>query len=59
MLTSSVALRVLHKCGWIHGDVSIGNILLHDGGTKLADMEYAQEWRKCEEHRRAVSFGTI
>ena len=36
------ALRLLHKCGWVHRDVSTGNILygLH---SPLVDYEYAKQ----------------
>ncbi|KAJ3533599.1 hypothetical protein NM688_g7260 [Phlebia brevispora] len=36
------ALQVLHECGWIHGDISTGNILLVNDRAVLTDLEYAQ-----------------
>lgn len=41
-LTTSLALRALHLTGWLHRDISSGNILLVDGIVKLADLEYAK-----------------
>ncbi|KAF8493938.1 hypothetical protein F5888DRAFT_1720628 [Russula emetica] len=44
VLTETVgALRLLRKLGWVHRDVSIGNILSCDGHAKLADLEYAKK----------------
>ena len=37
------ALRLMRKLGWVHRDVSIGNILSYDGHAKLADLEYAKK----------------
>ncbi len=31
----------MHKCGWVHRDVSVGNILIFDDIAKVADLEYA------------------
>ena len=36
------ALELLIKLGWVHRDVSIGNILWHNDDGKLADLEYAK-----------------
>lgn len=36
------ALCSLHELGWVHRDISSGNILIFDGGVKLADLEYAK-----------------
>ncbi|KAJ3559365.1 hypothetical protein NM688_g393 [Phlebia brevispora] len=36
------ALELLHKAGWVHRDVSTGNILLEENGNaRLMDFEYA------------------
>jgi len=40
---TATALQLLRKLGWVHRDVSIGNILSYEGGTKLADLEYAKK----------------
>ena len=35
-------LKVMHHCGWVHRDVSAGNVLVVDGDRGiLADVEYA------------------
>ncbi|KAF9505226.1 hypothetical protein BS47DRAFT_1435749, partial [Hydnum rufescens UP504] len=36
------ALKLLKKLGWVHWDISISNILWYNGGSKLADLEYAK-----------------
>lgn len=43
---SPLVLSSLHAIGWVHRDISLGNILLLDGTppvVKLADLEYAKE----------------
>ncbi|KAJ3529563.1 hypothetical protein NM688_g7837 [Phlebia brevispora] len=38
------ALKVMHRAGWVHRDVSIGNIMLDvTGRAKLVDLEYAKK----------------
>ena len=32
----------MHKCGWVHRDISSGNILIVDGVVKIGDLEYAK-----------------
>ena len=44
------ALRLLRKLGWVHRDVSIGNILFSDGHAKLADLEYAKKMGDSKSH---------
>lgn len=36
------ALYTLHEVGWVHRDVSNGNILVLGDHVKLADLEYAK-----------------
>lgn len=39
-----LALRFVHSAGWVHRDISTGNILIDShGNTKLADFEYAKK----------------
>lgn len=46
----------MHASGWIHGDVSLGNIILmRDGPAKLADLEHAHPLEGIPEHDRTVS----
>lgn len=33
----------MHRLGWIHRDISYGNILVVGGRGKLTDLEYAKE----------------
>ena len=55
ILILNQALYALHKCGWVHGDVSANNILLHNGVAKIADLEYAKKQDAICEHDRIVS----
>ena len=41
-LTSTPVLGAMHACGWVHRDVSAGNVLVHEGIGKLADVEFAK-----------------
>ena len=48
-------LRHLHQHGWVHHDISIGNILLdHDGQARLADFEFAEKYADQEKSHRIV-----
>ncbi|KAI0916496.1 hypothetical protein AcV5_002974 [Taiwanofungus camphoratus] len=38
------ALQLMHNSGWVHHDISVGNILVDkDGNGRLGDLEYAQK----------------
>ncbi len=40
----SSALKLMYQTGWIHRDVSTGNILIDSHGkTRLSDLEYAKD----------------
>ena len=32
----------MHECGWVHRDISAGNVLLYEAVGKVADVEYAK-----------------
>ena len=36
------ALRLMYCAGWVHRDISMGNILIVDDGPKIVDLEYAK-----------------
>jgi serine/threonine protein kinase len=36
-------LRIMHAHGYVHRDISTGNIIYHDGHGKIADLEYAKD----------------
>jgi serine/threonine protein kinase len=51
LLTEMVqGLRIMHEHGYVHRDVSTGNIIFHDGNGKIADLEYAKEIGRGEAH---------
>ncbi|CCM06714.1 uncharacterized protein FIBRA_09004 [Fibroporia radiculosa] len=39
---TALVLQFLHEAGWVHRDLSTGNILIFNGKVKLADFEYAK-----------------
>ncbi|PSS30941.1 hypothetical protein PHLCEN_2v2510 [Hermanssonia centrifuga] len=40
------ALKLMHQTGWVHRDVSIGNILIDSHGkARLSDLEYAKDMK--------------
>lgn len=45
VLTLILGLVFLHNCGWVHRDLSTGNILVFEGRGILNDLEYAKHWR--------------
>ncbi|EKM53990.1 uncharacterized protein PHACADRAFT_122666 [Phanerochaete carnosa HHB-10118-sp] len=49
-------LRILHQCGWVHRDVSVGNVLIVDDGGILADVEYAKH--ESDDRSHEVRTGT-
>ena len=38
-----LALHCLHKAGWVHKDLSPGNIITVEGKTKISDLEFAKQ----------------
>ena len=55
-MNDPVALDVLRRLGYVHRDVSPGNILLYEGRGILADMEYAKHQDDTSTHDvRSVS----
>ncbi|KAI6046783.1 hypothetical protein EDC04DRAFT_1249500 [Pisolithus marmoratus] len=50
------ALQLLHSVGWVHRDVSPGNILRVGKLGKLADLEYA---KRLDSHVHEVRTGTL
>ncbi|KAJ3552165.1 hypothetical protein NM688_g4296 [Phlebia brevispora] len=47
----SLALQHLHETGWVHRDLSPGNILLCGDVGILADLEYTKKMGQGREHR--------
>ena len=44
----------MHRCGWTHGDISVGNILVVDESVKLSDLEYGESRDNASEHNGMV-----
>lgn len=40
------ALKALHKLGWVHRDISSGNLMVQEQQLKIADFEYAKKMTK-------------
>jgi len=54
-----IVLQLLHKSGWVHRDISPGNLMRIGGSVKLADLEYAKRLDSDKTHDfRTVSFTT-
>lgn len=53
-----LALQGMHACGWVHCDVSAGNILVFDEWAKIADLEYAAQKDERKKHDGVVR-GTL
>ncbi|EKM48777.1 uncharacterized protein PHACADRAFT_132197 [Phanerochaete carnosa HHB-10118-sp] len=49
-------LKVLHQCGWVHRDVSAGNVLIINNVGKLVDVEYAKH--ESDDRSHEVRTGT-
>ncbi|KAJ7747916.1 hypothetical protein DFH07DRAFT_573529 [Mycena maculata] len=52
------ALSLLHRLGFVHRDVSAGNILLVDGVGKLSDLEFIESFGKLVFHAGLPGIGT-
>ena len=37
-----IVLKWIHGCGWVHRDISAGNLYLYDGRGVIGDLEYAK-----------------
>ncbi|GJE89550.1 hypothetical protein PsYK624_056530 [Phanerochaete sordida] len=52
------ALVLLHTYGWVHRDISPGNILVYKGRGLLTDFEYAECWKENDQAGHAMRPGT-
>lgn len=43
-----LVLKALHFAGWVHRDISSGNILLWNNHVKLADLEFAKRFTEMQ-----------
>ena len=46
----SLGLQAIHQAGWVHRDISAGNILMVDNVAKIADFEYAKKMSDISHH---------
>ena len=55
---SCAGLQLMHRAGWVHRDISAGNVLRCGRQGKIADLEYAKALNSTEESHdaRTVSF---
>ena len=37
-----IALKWIHGAGWVHRDLSVGNLYLYEGRGLIGDFEYAK-----------------
>lgn len=49
-------LKYFHQCGWVHRDISVGNVLLVGQEGKITDVEYAK--RVSDNKTHGVRTGT-
>ena len=60
MLSHIIALQVIHKAGWVHRDLSIGNLYLYIGpvsGMKrelIGDFEFAKKVGSGGRHEKRI-----
>ncbi|KAI5117344.1 hypothetical protein M0805_006243 [Coniferiporia weirii] len=52
-----IVLEYIHKAGWVHRDISCGNIYLYKGRGLLGDLEYAKRMGTNAKHE--VRTGTL
>ena len=46
----------MHRCGYVHRDISVTNVLKVGDAVKLADLEYVKKYSETDQHRvRTVS----
>ena len=54
--TLLLALAFLSQKGYVHRDISPGNIIFYKGRLKLSDLEFAKEYESgASNHIRSVS----
>ena len=42
ILLIAAVFRLLHGSGWIHRDISVGNLYFYEGRGVLGDLEFAK-----------------
>ena len=45
-----LGLRAIHEAGYVHRDISTGNILIVEGVAKIVDLEYAKRKDEITHH---------
>ncbi|KAF8874610.1 hypothetical protein BD779DRAFT_1566012 [Infundibulicybe gibba] len=49
-----IGIEILHKLGYVHRDVSSGNVLLCEERGKLSDLEYCKPFSEVGEHEARI-----
>jgi len=52
-------LQLIHGSGWVHRDISIGNVYLYEGHGLLGDLEHAKNTADHSDHWHEAKMGTI
>ncbi|KIJ06645.1 hypothetical protein PAXINDRAFT_121498 [Paxillus involutus ATCC 200175] len=50
LLHAVAGLKFLHLAGWVHRDISVGNVLRHGNRGLIADLEYAKRTDSNQSH---------
>ncbi|KIJ10691.1 hypothetical protein PAXINDRAFT_101953 [Paxillus involutus ATCC 200175] len=50
LLHAVAGLKFLHLAGWVHRDISVGNVLRHGNQGLIADLEYAKRTDSNQSH---------
>ncbi|EGO04175.1 hypothetical protein SERLA73DRAFT_67889 [Serpula lacrymans var. lacrymans S7.3] len=57
MIHGTTSLQLLHKYGWVHRDVSTGNLLVYEGNGKMGDLEFTK--KSDQESTHEIRTGTL
>ncbi|EGO00860.1 hypothetical protein SERLA73DRAFT_105307, partial [Serpula lacrymans var. lacrymans S7.3] len=57
IIHGTTSLQLLHKYGWVHRDVSTGNLLVYEGNGKMGDLEFTK--KSDQESNHEIRTGTL
>jgi hypothetical protein len=49
--------RLFHGSGWVHRDISVGNVYLYEGHGVLGDLEFAKNMADQSQHELRMVHG--